>query len=316
MWRASFILMILAEAGVAECMRLAGEAVTAGELAQVAPEFAALPAETRVAWAPAPGVTRWIAAGELARIGRQHGLTVTGAGVCLMRAVAKLGREQLLEAMRTAGRDTAGRDFGGRDLAIELLAFGPAEAPPGKLEFNAKSLPPLPRQEGAPVVQWRGRLVTESGRSYPVWARARLTVKRAALVTLRPVGAGELLEASAVERVEVMEYPGWEAPVGELELAVGRRLRRAVAPRTRVLPQWLAVKRDVERGDAVAVTLPGEATLTAQAESPGRAGETILLKNPLTGRRFPSKVTGAGRATMIALPSTNRSQEHPDADRP
>lgn len=335
MWRVSLLLGSGLLSAAPACIPLRDEAVTAADLAAVQAAFGTLPGATRVAWAPAPGVTRWISAGELTRIGRQLGIAVTPetippetGGVCLVRMVEPIDREKLLAAMRAAGVG----------YEIELVSFGPASAPPGRLEFSSRNLPHLPRSptemasprvpaemaSGAtaaatpvtslpvihlPVIQWRGHLMSGSGRAFPVWARARVAIRRPGLVARQTLEAGQIVGIDAIERVELIDYPAWEAPLAELELAVGRRVRRPIPAHTPLLAQLLALRRDVERGDSVEVELPvgepgsetaGEAsaTLTAQAESPGRSGEMILLKNPLTGRRFSSKVTGLGRAVM------------------
>lgn len=337
MWRASSLGLLiflalrgeLLAAGPA-CIALRSEAVTAADLAGVQAALGTLPGQTRVAWAPAPGVTRWIPAGELARIARQFGIAVSPEplleerqGLCLVRLVEAMDREKLLAAMHAAGPC----------YEIELISFGPASVPPGRLQFSSKNLPHLPRSpqlpaemasglpaavppaislQGShiPVIQWRGQLISESGRAFPVWARARVSVRRPGLVARRALEVGQIVGDDAIERVELIDYPAWEAPLTELGLAAGRRVRRAIPAFTPLLPQLLALRRDVERGDLVEVELPagermgepeGEAsaTLTAEAESPGRTGEMILLKNPLTGRRFSSKVTAVGRAVMM-----------------
>ena len=341
MWRVSFLIGVALGGGfpaaASECIPIRDEAVTAADLAGVQAAFATLPGATRVAWAPAPGVTRWIPAGELARIARQLGITLPPepnppehsspdtAGVCLIRIVEPIDREKLLAAMRAAGVG----------YEIELVSFGPASAPPGRLEFSSRNLPHLPRSAQIlaemssdttrlpaihlPVIQWRGHLMSESGRAFPVWARARVAVRRPGLVARQMLEAGQIVSSDAIKRVELIDYPAWEAPLAELDLAVGRRVRRAIPAHTPLLAQLLALRRDIERGDSVEVELPlgepgGEiagaasATLTAQAESPGRAGEMILLKNPLTGRRFSSKVTGMGRAVMTPERAPARSQ--------
>lgn len=325
MWRVSLLALIAVRiwplelwAASPECLPLRHDAVTAADLAPLAPAFGTLPGPVRVAWAPAPGVTRWISPGELVRIGHQLGIAVEPTGVCLARVVELLERETLLAAMRAAG---AGYE-------IELAGFGPVELPAGRLEFSARGLPHLPRPAlptlAVPIVQWRGRLVSESGRAFPVWARARVSVRRPGLVTLRPLEAGQIVEDAAIRRVELIDYPAWEAPLADTALAIGRRVRRRIATGSPILPQLLALRRDVERGDSVEIDLltteistgpkepnGGEASakLTAQAESPGRVGELILLKNPLTGRRFSSKVTGVGRAEMT--PPRTGPEPHP-----
>ena len=334
-------------AAASECLPLRDEAVTAADLAAVQAGFATLPGATRVAWAPAPGVTRWISAAELARIGRQFGIAIPpgpevsrpdAGGVCLVRLVEPIDREKLLEAMRAAGVG----------YEIELVSFGPASTPPGRLEFSSRNLPHLPRStqvssemaSGAaplpaihspaihlPVIQWRGHLMSESGRAFPVWARARVAIRRPGLVARQMLEAGQIVGADSIERVELIDYPAWEAPLAELDLAIGRRVRRPIPAHTPLLAPLLALRRDIERGDSVEVELPvgapgseiaGEAsaTLTAQAESPGRVGEMILLKNPLTGRRFASKVTGMGRAVMTPERAPATSLQPPGLPQP
>jgi flagella basal body P-ring formation protein FlgA len=301
MWLVSLAPLLLV---AAECLPLRTDVVTAADLAAVVPAFGQLPAATQVGLAPAPGVTRWIAPGELVRIGRQQGLTVAAVGVCLFRVVETLDRARVLAAMQTAGPS----------FEIELLSFGPGEVPPGEIEFRSRALPPVPRQAGLPIVFWRGRLVGETGRAFPVWARARIMTRRRGLVMRHAVRAGQTIDDGAVEQVELTDYPGWAAPLADKSLVLGRRARRAIAARAPLTAQLLRVRREVERGDSVTVTLPGEATLTAQAESPGRKGEMILLKNPLTGRRFSSKVTGVGQAVVAA--ETKPAHPEGDDDRP
>lgn len=336
MWRDSllrrYIFLGLVTGGLlaasSECLPLRDDAVTAADLAGRVPAFGRLPGPTQVAWAPSPGVTRWMPHGELARIGRQLGIAVelpeVGpyselGGVCVTRLVEPLDREKILAAMQKAGQ-AAGPGF-----AIELVSFGPATAPPGRVEFSSRTLPHLPRPtansglKDVPVILWRGRLMGESGRAFSVWARARVSIRRPGLVTRRTLEAGQIVGDDAIERMELVDYPAWEAPLADLGLAIGRRVRRAIPAHTALLPRLLALRRDVERGDSVEIELPageraGEAsaTLTAQAESPGRAGEMILLKNPLTGLRFSSKVTGVGRAVM----TPERGASRPRASAP
>jgi flagella basal body P-ring formation protein FlgA len=55
---------------------------------------------------------------------------------------------------------------------------------------------------------------------------------------------------------------------------------------------------DVQHGDKVAVTVTvGNVTLAfeAEAESAGRTGETIIIRNPENGRRFIAKVQEKGK---------------------
>ena len=63
----------------------------------------------------------------------------------------------------------------------------------------------------------------------------------------------------------------------------------------------LAIAHDVERGDLVAVEVKvGGAILDfeATAESSGRAGDSILIKNPDNGRSFQAKIQDKGHVLV------------------
>jgi flagella basal body P-ring formation protein FlgA len=63
----------------------------------------------------------------------------------------------------------------------------------------------------------------------------------------------------------------------------------------------LTIAHDVERGDLVAVEVKvGGAILDfeATAESSGRAGESILIKNPDNGHSFQAKIQDKGHVLV------------------
>jgi flagella basal body P-ring formation protein FlgA len=63
----------------------------------------------------------------------------------------------------------------------------------------------------------------------------------------------------------------------------------------------LTIAHDIERGDLVAVEVKvGGAILDfeATAESSGRVGESILMKNPENGRSFQAKIQDKGHVTV------------------
>ena len=307
MWLVS-LLHAAAMAASPGCVAIGQDSVTAGDLSAVAPAFAALPAATHVAHAPAPGITRWIAEGELARLGRALGLTVTPVGVCVERIVEAIDSAKVLAALRAAGPG----------FEIELLDFGPRLAPPGRMEFQVHGLPHLPRAMALPAapppaILWRGRLLTGNGRAFPIWARTRVSQSRPGVIAVKDLDAGQMVTSDDIAQVQLTDYPGWEAPLSDSGLALGRRVRRRIAAQAPVMSHLLAVRREIERGDSVTVDLgESQATLTAQAESPGRKGETVLLKNPLTGRRFASRVTGAGRAIIAPERASARPRQAPE----
>jgi flagella basal body P-ring formation protein FlgA len=63
----------------------------------------------------------------------------------------------------------------------------------------------------------------------------------------------------------------------------------------------LAAPRDVERGDQVAVEVSsGGARLAfeATAESSGRAGDSIVIRNPANGGMFQARVEAKGKVSV------------------
>jgi flagella basal body P-ring formation protein FlgA len=70
-----------------------------------------------------------------------------------------------------------------------------------------------------------------------------------------------------------------------------------------ILASMLVSPREVERGDKVTVEVSsGSARLSfdGTAQSPGRAGESILIRNPESGRLFHARVEAKGRV-MVKL---------------
>ena len=60
----------------------------------------------------------------------------------------------------------------------------------------------------------------------------------------------------------------------------------------------LTTPREVERGDKIAVEVSSGGALLAfeaTAESSGRAGDSIVVRNPENGRLFQAKVEGKGK---------------------
>ncbi|MGH9658975.1 MAG: flagellar basal body P-ring formation chaperone FlgA, partial [Bryobacteraceae bacterium] len=95
--------------------------------------------------------------------------------------------------------------------------------------------------------------------------------------------------------------PEGVALVANLEGAVGLIPRRRIAAGQPVAEAALSRPLDVARGDEVTVEVRnGRAQLEfrATAESAGRAGDLISLKNPSSGKRFRGRVAGKGRVVV------------------
>ncbi len=289
-------MILLAAVLGASCIAVTGDHVTAADLSRALPEFSTLAPEQALAYAPAPGARRTVTARELARWANQRGVTLSHeAQICIERATERLKEARVVERLRAAIADPAVR--------IELIDFSRYPVPLGELEFPRSGLGALPVGGGARALLWRGRMRYGENRSIPVWARVKLAVAAKRIVAVENLVAGKPIQSAQV-RLETAEIcPLAEAPVAALEQAAGRIPKRIILAGTPVFPSMLAILRDVERGDTVSVEVSsGGARLVfhARAESAGSAGDTVYLRNPLNGRRFPGRVQGRGKVKVDA----------------
>ncbi len=122
--------------------------------------------------------------------------------------------------------------------------------------------------------------------------------------------------------IEILEFQHVKVPEGRIEFArsglspSGMWRGRVVDSSGHSVPIWARVKltdpetgtpvpltppHEVERGDAVRVEVSSGGVLLAfdgAAETAGRAGDFILVKNPTTGRRFRARVESKGKVTL------------------
>lgn len=287
------------EAASAGCLAVEGERLLASDLALAVPAFRALPADTVLGWAPAPGARRLLGAAELARLAARHGLKVAEApAVCIERAMAPLSPERLLEAL--------GRAVGREDARIELVDYPRRAVPRGELEFDRAQL----AAPSGGIALWRGRLRYDGGRSLPVWARVRITAPGRRVVATENLAPGRPVQPSQVRLEEGEWFPFGEPPLADLEEAVGRLPRRWIPAGSVLLARLLAAPREVERGEEILVEVAsGGAQLRfrARAETGGRSGDTIVVRNPVNGRRVAARVQGPGKAVVHANLMERRS---------
>ena len=86
-----------------------------------------------------------------------------------------------------------------------------------------------------------------------------------------------------------------------IELAAGRKPVRAIQTGAPIYAPMLAVPHEVERGDRINVEVSRGAVVLAFeaiAESTGRAGESIIVRNPANGRRFQARVQEKGKVSV------------------
>ena len=272
-------LLFLFAAPVFACGVIDGDRIIGRDLAAISPAFAAIDAQIEISAAPLPGAQRVLRSDELVRLAKQNNIALEGlvSAVCFERATEILTVERLLPALRKA--------VGLEDARIEIVDFSHFGVPRGTLEFPKSSL--------MPNGLWRGRLLYDQSHSMPVWVKARITVDRTWVEAAEPLPTGKSILASQLIVKTGPRFPFDSTLIETIDELVGRRPVRTLTPGSPIIPAMLAIAHDVERGDLVAVEVKvGGAVLDfdATAESSGRAGDSILIKNPENGHSFLAKI--------------------------
>ncbi|HML18372.1 MAG TPA: flagellar basal body P-ring formation chaperone FlgA [Bryobacteraceae bacterium] len=282
-----WIVPMLVAAQAFACHIVEGDRILARDLAAANPSFVSLDPDLPVAATPVPGVVRVMHAAELVRLARSNGidLPAPASEVCFARFTEPLTAEKLLPVLRKT-LDVEG-------TTIEILDFSHAEVPRGSLEFSRNGL--------NPSGLWHGQVMYAPARSVPVWVKARVSVERTWVEAARPIGTGKTIDMSQVVMRTGPRFPFSPMPADSLSRVAGKAALRSIQPGEAIFDNMLTNPREVERGDTVAVVVSsGEAKLRleATAESSGRAGETIVLRNPENGRYFQAKIEGKDQAAI------------------
>lgn len=269
------------------CGRVDGDHILAGDFAAFNPAFATLDPKLPLAVTPMPAVTRVFRPDEIARVARINGITLEPpvSEMCFERAVEALSPERLLPALRSAlAIDNA---------KIEILDFSRSGVPAGTLEFTRAGL----SANGL----WRGHLAYSQDRSVAVWVKATITTEQTWVEAEEPLAAAKpIVRAQLVVR-KGPRFPFAAAPLDSLDRAVGRAPIQAIKPGEPIFASMLTMPREVERGDTVRVeVVSGEAKLVfdATAESSGRLGELVLIKNPDNGKHFQARIEDKGKVLI------------------
>ncbi len=176
------------------------------------------------------------------------------------------------------------------------MASGPSR---DNREVGAPSGPAGP-ETGATGGFWNGFVRYAGGKRFAIWAKVRVLAAEPRVIAAAELKPGRPIETAQL-RLETREgFPGRGAFVDGADEIVGRALRRGVPAGTAIRKSWLEAPRDVLRGDTVRVVAQAGAArieTEAVAQSSGSAGETILLENAATKRRFRGRVEGKGRVS-------------------
>jgi flagella basal body P-ring formation protein FlgA len=282
-------MMPLAAFALAGCLAVGADRdrILAGDLAAGFPEWAAVPAETPLGLAPAPGVQRIFRVLELRRMAERWSLSpVPDHEICVTRPVAVLTTARLLAAMQSAVQKEMPAAH------IELFDFSRQPAPEGELVFPVSGL-----RQGPTGGYWSGYIAYGGMHRFTLWARVKVMVS-----SVRVVAAQDLKPFVALDSAQLGVETREEVPAAGLVSAVeevaGKVLRRPVAKGTALRAEWLEPAKVVLRGETVRVeAVRGGARLELEcvAEGSGAIGEIVPILNPVSQRRFPARVESKGR---------------------
>jgi len=281
-------MMPLAAFALAGCLAVGAgsDRIVAGDLAAAFPQWAAVPPDTPLALAPAPGVLRVFRLQELRRLAERFSLLpAPELEVCVTRPVAVSTAERLLAAMQ-------------KELPaahIELLDFSRQPAPEGELAFPLSGLRQAPAGG-----YWTGYVAYGGTHRFTLWARVKVRVTAARVIAAQDLKPGLVPDAAQlrVETREEVPAQGFVNAVGEI---AGQVPRRAIAAGTALRAEWFEPPKAVLRGEAVEVeAVLGGARLKLEcvAEASGAIGETIPVQNPVSKQRFRARVASKGKVVV------------------
>jgi len=269
------------------CQVVEGDTITGRDLAAANPLFAGMDPGLTISATPSPGAIQLMRPEQLARLARQNGIASSTpfSEACFERATQLLTAEKLLPVLSKAlAMDGA---------QIEILDFSRFSVPLGALEFTRAGL--------TPPGLWRGRIAYSAGRSTPVWVKVHVSIERTWIEAAETLKAGKPIEPGQLVVRTGPRFPFGTQAIESAELAVGRATVRTIEPGAPIYASMLEAPLAVERGDKVTVEVTsGAAVLVfeALAESSGRAGESILVRNPENGHYFRVRVDARGKVSI------------------
>ena len=298
---AGFALAFVGSAQSPACRTAAGPEIQGRDLAAAIPSLSSLPADLAVAPMPLPGASRTLHSVDILALGRRHAISLDAAPeLCFQWAMEPLKSELMLAAMRSALQVS--------EAKIEIIDASRQLVPPGTIEFPVAKLstPALPTVRVATL--WRGDVIYGGGQRYGIWANVRISVPCERVIAAEPLAAAKPIAADQIQISQGECFPTPGKPALSGEQVVGMMLLRSVAQGAEIRPNLITPPNDVNRGQNVEVrVLSGGARLEfiAKAETAGRVGDIISVRNPSNNHAFQARVAGKGQVVVIASPVIN-----------
>jgi flagella basal body P-ring formation protein FlgA len=295
-WIGCFVLVVFRAVA---CTTVEGERIVAGDVARAVPAFLSVAPETDLGPSPSPGVRRVLTRPQLSRMALEKGIRPVDLpdSLCVERLQMALEAGAVLLAIESSAREI----FPGQEIRVELLDHFRHPLPPGSLRFRRQGvIGGVGKGFDAPLV-WRGSLITDTKRSMPVWAKAKVLVRRLcwSAKSALPAGVVPVEEQFAHQELWVNPFLG-STDCADLK-ARNVRLRSALRAGQLLTRSDLAMIPPVRRGDRVQASLTmasAKLSFDAVAEMDGVEGQSVLIKRD--GRRLRARVSGAGAVQVLS----------------
>ncbi len=281
------------------CETIANDRILGEDLAKIVPGFLdKMPGDTVIGYSPAPGSRRVFTSVELNRIGAPYGVTVAPeAEACFEWSVQPLTKDVVRAAILDSLQSP--------DARIDVLAISGSLAPAGKISFPISGLLASTITGPDTPVTWRGEVLYHGSRKFSIWARLKISSTMTRVVATQLILPGQTVTPDQVRVETYDDFPLRNDIARNLEEVVGRMPRRALRQGLPVSRADLIEPFQVQRGDLVDVTaIAGAAQLhvPALAETPGRQGDLITLKNAHSGKYFRARIEGRDKALVMVWP--------------
>jgi flagella basal body P-ring formation protein FlgA len=282
--------MILVGILAALCVPVAGPNITAGDLAKAEPVFTPADPNVVVGYAPTPGMQRVMVPGEVSQIFNRLQIS-TGARLseaCFERPLAPLSIAAVTAAMRKSL---------GTEARLEVSDVSGFRVPAGEVVFPLDDLGP------APIGLWRGYVLYDGGKQFRVWAHVKVRTTQQRLVALEDLKQGVPIKLYQVALKPVDAYPDKRVTPLSLEHIEGSIPRRFIAANSPVWNDAIDPPLDITKGDRVTVHVESglaQISIDAEAETSGRRGDPVALKNLESGKIFRARIDAPGEAVLEA----------------
>jgi flagella basal body P-ring formation protein FlgA len=276
------------------CASVTGDRITGSDLAKAIPQFSALPQDLPLGYAPLPWSSRVFREDELRRIAKQNGMEAQPfPPVCFSWPATTLGDDRAIAAMRN--------ELQLPDAKIEIQTVSPRLTPPGTVVFPRAMLSTSWSGKNLPV-PWHGYVQYTPKLRFPVTAYVRVSVLAQRVTPIVPIKQGEAIQKDQVREETFEEFPGLDLLARSTSQVAGLLARRRLVPGIAILKADLMLPLDIHRGDRVEVEVRGSRTrlsLEGRAESGGRMGDSIQVRNLQSGKLFMARVEAKDRVVVL-----------------